>query len=60
MNDYSMGALEALSWARIQLRKCDTQKDYEKTREEIGEMMIKLVSGAAVSFRDKVELSQEI
>lgn len=56
MNDYSMGALEALSWARAVLVRCDSREDFEGARVEIEGMMIKLASGAYVNFRMKAEL----
>jgi len=56
MNDYSVGALEALSWARAVLRRCRTMRDFEEARREIEEMMIRLAAGAAVNFRRKAEL----
>lgn len=55
MNDYSIGALEALSWARAVLSKCKTLEEFEATRKEIEEMIMRLSSGAAVSFKKRTE-----
>lgn len=56
MNDYGIGAMEALSWARAVLRKCRTLEQFEEARREVEEMIMRLSSGAAVDFRRKAEL----
>lgn len=60
MNDYSIGAMEALSWAKAKLKECATIRDFRKAREEILETLDRLSSGAAVNFRDKVREIPEI
>jgi hypothetical protein len=60
MNDYSIGAIEALSWARAILRKCCTLEEIRAVRAQVEEMIMRLASGSAVSFRDKAELIKEL
>jgi hypothetical protein len=60
VNDYSMGALEALSWVRAVLRKCRKLEEFQVAEEEVNGMVLRLASGAAVSFRDKAALIEEI
>lgn len=60
MNDYSIGSIEALSWANAILRKCRTAEDYAKAQEKVQDMVLKLASGTAVSFRDRAELITEL
>lgn len=60
MNDYSIGAIEALSWARAIMKKCSSEADYARIREDVEEMIMRLASGTAVSFRDKAELIKEL
>lgn len=60
MNDYSMGALETLSWVMAVLRKCRSLEDFQGAEDEVNGMVLKLASGAAVSFRDKAALIEEI
>lgn len=55
MNDYSIGALESLSWARAVLSKCKTLEEFKATRKEIEEMIMRLTSGAAVDFKRRAE-----
>lgn len=56
MNDYSIGALEALSWAKSVLRKCRTLDEFEAARKEMEEMFMRLASGVAVDFKRRSEL----
>jgi len=51
-----MGAMEALSWARAVLKKCRTLEQFEDARKEVEEMIMRLMSGAAVDFKRKTEL----
>jgi hypothetical protein len=60
VNDYSMGALEALSWVRAVLRKCQTLEEFQVAVQEVNGMVLRLASGAAISFRDKAALIEEI
>jgi len=60
MNDYSLGSLEALSWARALLRKCSTVEDFKTARETIIEVWMRIASGSAVNFKDKAERIQEL
>jgi hypothetical protein len=55
MNDYSIGAIEALSWARAIVKKRGPG-----ATTEIEEMIMRLASGSAVSFRDRAELIKEL
>lgn len=59
MNDYSMGAMEALSWSYAILRKCRTVEDFQAAQREMGEMLMRLSTGAAVSFKTRVEFIPE-
>ena len=56
MNDYSMGAMEALSWARSVLKQCSTLEGFKEARDEINRVLLKLAGGAAVDFKEKAEL----
>jgi hypothetical protein len=60
LNDYSIGAIEALSWARAIMRKCTCQDEYRRAGMQVEEMIMRLASGSAVSFRDKAELIKEL
>ena len=60
LNDYSIGAIEALSWARAIMKKCRSEADYARARRDVEEMLMRLASGTAVSFRDKAELIREL
>ena len=60
MNDYSIGALEALSWARAVLQKCKTLDQYTDASKQIQDMIMQLSSGAAVSFKRKTMTIEEI
>jgi len=52
LNDYSMGALEALTWVRSLL----DQYDKRRIKREIIDALDKLHSGVALNFRQKIEL----
>lgn len=56
MNDYSIGALEALSWAKQLLENCESEAQYERAKVEIAEALLDVVSGGAVSFRDRLTM----
>ena len=56
MNDYGMGAMEALSWAQGILETCKSIEDFEKARREINHTVKRLMEGAAINFRKKIEL----
>jgi len=60
MNDYSIGAIEALSWARAIMKKCKCHEEYQKASIQVDEMIMRLASGSAVSFRDKADLIKEL
>jgi len=60
MNDYSIGAIEALSWARAVMRRCGSVEEIRAARGQVEEMIMRLASGSAVSFRDKAELIKEL
>jgi len=60
MNDYSIGAIEALSWAKAIIKKCSTLEEIRAARAQVEEMIMRLASGSAVSFRDKAELIKEL
>jgi len=60
MNDYGIGAMEALSWAYSTLKKCDSLESFQDAREDLKQMILRLASGAAVSFRDKSESIREL
>lgn len=60
MNDYSIGAMEALSWVRATLKKCEDLEAFCEARKEIDEMIMKLASGAAVSFKQKTKFIPEL
>lgn len=49
MNDYSIGAMEALSYAKAVLDKYGARKG----RKMIDETLSKIVSGTAVNFKEK-------
>lgn len=53
MNDYSIGAMEALSWTYATLRKCENLETFQFAKREIGDMIMRLASGAAVDFKRK-------
>jgi len=55
MNDYSIGAIEALSWVRAILKKCNEIEMFIKARKEIEDMLLRLASGAAVDFKRKTD-----
>lgn len=59
MNDYSIGAIEALSWARLIVKKSG-EKAGEDAAQQIELMIMKLTVGAAISFRDKVDMIKEL
>jgi len=52
MNDYSIGALEALSWVLALL----TREDPAIAREEIQQAVDRITGGIAINFRRKLEL----
>jgi len=52
MNDYSIGALEALSWVLALL----TREDPTIARQEIQEAVDRVTGGIAINFRRKLEL----
>ena len=56
MNDYSIGALEALSWAKQLLENCEEMGQYERAKTEVNEAMLDIVGGGAVSFRDRLTM----
>jgi len=60
MNDYSIGAMEALSWAYAVLQKCDSLNSFRTGRNEIGDMIMSLASGAAVSFKRKTVFMERL
>ena len=60
MNDYSIGAMEALSWTRAVMAKCKDLGFFLKARHEVEEMILRLASGAAVSFKKKTDLIDEL
>jgi hypothetical protein len=60
MNDYSIGAIEALSWAKAIIKKCSTLEEIRAARAQVEEMILKLVGGTALSFRDRAELIKEL
>jgi len=60
MNDYTIGAMEALSWVRAILKKCGDLESFCMARKEIDEMIMKLASGAAVSFHTKARFIPEL
>jgi len=60
MNDYSIGAMEALSWVRAILKKCESTESFCKARKEINEMIMRLASGAAFSFKTKTRFIPEL
>lgn len=51
MNDYAMGALEALCWA-VQI--LDEAKDAKQARRAIEDARDDLISGIATDFRDRL------
>jgi hypothetical protein len=55
MNDYTIGAMEALSWAYAILERCKELKDFIEARNEVRDMIMRLSTGAAVSFKRKTE-----
>ena len=55
MNDYSIGAMEALSWTYAILQKCENLESFQFAKTEIGDMIMRLASGAAVSFKRKTD-----
>jgi len=52
MNDYSIGALEALSWVLAIL----TREDPAIARQEIQEAVDRITGGTAINFKRKLEL----
>jgi len=60
LNDYSIGAMEALSWARSILHQCRCEADYKKAKVEVDNMMMRLMLGAAVSFQEKTQMIKEL
>ncbi len=60
MNDYSIGSIEALSWANAILRKCKTAEEFATAQAKVQEMILKLASGTAVTFRDRADLITEL
>ena len=52
MNDYSIGALEALSWVLALL----TREDPIIARQEIQEAVDRITGGTAINFKRKLEL----
>ena len=59
MNDYSMGAMEALSWARARLKQCISLGEFKVARDEVNETLLRLTSGVAVNFGDRLELLRD-
>ena len=53
MNEYSVGAMEALSWIRSVLRKCKTLEQFESARKEIEKMTMTLSSRGDKQTRNK-------
>ena len=60
MNDYGIGAMEALSWAYAVLRKCENIITFQDARKEIEAMIMHLASGAAVSFKRKTVFMERL
>lgn len=60
MNDYSIGAVEALSWAYAVLQGCEGLESFRAARREIEGMIMRLASGAAVSFKRKTDFIPEL
>jgi len=56
MNDYSIGAMEALSWAKQLLENCEEMSQYERAKREVDEALLDLVGGGAVHFRDRLTM----
>jgi len=52
MNDYSIGALEALSWVLALLAR----EDPIIARQEIQEAVDRITGGIAINFKRKLEL----
>ena len=52
MNDYSIGALEALSWVLALL----TKENPITVREEVQEAVDRVTGGVAINFKRKLEL----
>lgn len=42
MNDYSIGAMEALSWVMAILKKSESPESFRKARKRINEMIMRL------------------
>jgi hypothetical protein len=56
MNDYSIGALEALSWAKQLLENCENEAQYRRAKVEVDRALLDLVTGGAVHFRDRLTM----
>lgn len=52
MNEYSMGALEALSWVVLVLQEA---KGLEEAVSKVEDVANKVRGGVAVNFRDRVD-----
>jgi len=59
MNDYTVGALEGLSYAMAVIKKHVDEKDQGPTLNIYAELeatALKLLAGLAIPFKDKVDL----
>jgi len=52
--------METLSWARAILKRCRTQAEFETARKEVEDMIMQLSTGAAVSFKKRIQFIEEI
>ena len=55
MNEYGIGAMEALSWAKEVLKECRTPEEFRKAYTEIDATIGKLMTGAAINFQKKMD-----
>lgn len=60
MDDDSIRAREAHSWAYAVLKSGDGFEAFQSARKEMGDMIMHLASGAAVSFRKRSDFIEQL
>ena len=55
MNDYALGALEALTWAWKMMADASKPDEYYRNAIRIHDAMMKICLGGSVAFRDRID-----
>jgi hypothetical protein len=55
MNDYALGALEALTWAWKMMADASKPDDYHRNAIRIHDAIMKLCLGGSVAFGDRID-----